>query len=40
MREDKTHSTGLIMISWCKMNRVGHSSPVMHEVEGKAHKFF
>ena len=23
------------LISWCQMNRLGHSSPVMHKVEGK-----
>ena len=26
------------LISWCQMNRLGHSSPVMHIVEGKTHK--
>ena len=25
------------MISWCQMNRLGHSSPDMHKVEGKTH---
>ena len=25
------------LISWCQMNRLGHSSPVMHKVEGKTH---
>ena len=29
MREDKTHSTGMTLISWCQIKRVGHSSPVM-----------
>ena len=37
LREDKTHSTGLTMISCCQMNCLGHSSPVMHKVEGKTH---
>ena len=23
------------LISWCQMNRLGHSSPVMHKIEGK-----
>ena len=26
------------LISWCQMNRLGHSSSVMHNVEGKTHK--
>ena len=26
------------LISWCQMNRLVHSSPVMHNVEGKTHK--
>ena len=26
------------LISWCQMNCDGHSSPVMHNVEGKKHK--
>ena len=25
------------LISWCQMNRLGHSSPVMHKIEGKTH---
>ena len=25
------------LISWFQMNRLGHSSPVMHKVEGKTH---
>ena len=25
------------LITWCQMNRRGHSSPVMHTVEGKTH---
>ena len=25
------------LISWCQMNRLGHSSPVMHKVQGKTH---
>ena len=28
------------LIFWCQMNRLGHSSRVMHKVEGKTHKFF
>ena len=38
LREDKTHSTGLTLTSWCQMNRDSHSSPVMHKVEGKPHE--
>ena len=26
------------LIYWCQMNRLGHSSSVMHNVEGKTHK--
>ena len=38
LREDKTHSSGLTVSdpkSWCQINRLGHRSSVMHNVEGK-----
>ena len=28
------------LISWCQMNHLGHSSRVMHKLEGKTHNIF
>ena len=28
------------LISWCQINRLGHTSPVMHKIVGKTHDIF
>ena len=40
MCEDKTQSIGLTMSDPDKKKRDIHSSPVMHMIEGKTHKYW